>query len=91
MPRSFKTLWGIFSYEDCGGNFVAGIGVDNLSDWGCVEGSSGGCGKQVETTPTIGRVLAGEPHLFSAPDNMKMFLKLGGSRTGFYRVWNAGA
>jgi hypothetical protein len=34
VPRSFKTLWGIFGNEDCGRNFIACVRVDNLSDWG---------------------------------------------------------
>ena len=42
VPRSFKTFGGIFGYEDCGRNFVAGIGVDNLSDRRGVVRSRGG-------------------------------------------------
>ena len=34
VPRSLKTLGGIFGNEDCGRNFVPGVGVDNLSDRG---------------------------------------------------------
>ena len=85
VPRSFKTLGGIFSYEDCGRNFVAGIGVDNLSDWACGERSSGGRRKQVEATPAIGRVLVREPYFFSAPDNVKILAQL--SRGGASFCW----
>ena len=87
VPRSFKTLGGIFGYEDCGRNFVAGVGVDNLSDRGCVERSSGGRRKQMEATPAIRRVLVGKPYLFSAPDDMKMFEQVSGGRTSFYWGW----
>jgi hypothetical protein len=72
VPRSFKTLGGIFGNGNCGRNFVAGVGVDNLSDRRGVVRSSGGSRKQMEATPAIRRVLVGEPYLFSAPDNVKM-------------------
>ena len=87
MPRSFKTLWGIFGCEDCGRNFVAGVGVDNLSDRGCVERLSGGRRKQVEATPAIGRVLVGKPYFFASPDDMKMFVQLSGDGASFYWGW----
>ena len=87
VPRSFKTLGGIFGCEDCGRNFVAGIGVDNLSDWGYVVRSSGGGGKQMEATPAIGRVLVGKPYFFASPNDMKMFAQLRGSRTSFCWGW----
>ena len=87
VPRSLKTLWGIFGNEDCGRNFITGVGVDNLSDWGRVVRSSGGSRKQVKATPSIGRVLVGEPYLFSAPDDMKMFAQLSGGRTSFCWCW----
>ena len=34
VPRSLKTLGGICGNGDYGTNFVAGVGVDNFSDWG---------------------------------------------------------
>ena len=37
----------------------------------------------MEATPAIRRVLVGEPYFFSAPDDMKMFAQLSGSRTSF--------
>ena len=49
--------------------------------------SSGGSGKQVEATPAVGRVLVGKPDLFSAPDDMKMFVQLSGGRTSFCWGW----
>jgi hypothetical protein len=84
VPRSFKTLGGFLGYEDCGTNFVAGVGVDNLSDRRGVVRMSGCSRKQVKPTPAIGRVLVGEPYLFASPDDMKMFAQLSGSRTSFY-------
>ena len=84
VPRSFKTLGGFLGYEDCGTNFVAGVGVDNLSDRGCVVRSSGGSRKQMEATPAIGRVLVGKPYFFASPNDMKMFAQLSGSGASFY-------
>ena len=49
--------------------------------------SSGGSRKQVKATPAIRRVLVGKPYLFSAPDDMKMFVELSGGRTSFYWGW----
>ena len=87
VPRSFKTLGGFLGYEDCGRNFVAGVGVDNLSDRGCVVRSSGGSRKQMEATPAIGRVLVGEPYFFSAPDDMKMLAQLRRGGASFCWGW----
>ena len=83
VPRSFKTLRGIYSNGDYGTNFVAGVGVDNLSDRGGVVKLSGCRRKQVKATPAIGRVLVGEPYFFASPNDMKMFAQLSGSRTSF--------
>ena len=87
MPRSLKTLGGIFGNEDFGRNFIAGVGVDNLSHWGCVERLNRGRRKQMEATPAIGRVLVGEPYFFASPDDMKMFVQLSGGGTSFYWGW----
>ena len=87
MPRSLKTLGGIFGNEDFGRNFIAGVGVDNLSHRGCVERLNRGRRKQMEATPAIRRVLVGKPYLFSAPDDMKMFEQMSGGRTSFYWGW----
>ena len=87
MPRSFKTLGRIFGNEDCGRNFVAGVGVDNLSDRRGVVRMSGCSRKQVKPPPAIGRVLVGEPYLFASPDDMKMFVQLSGGGTSFYWGW----
>ena len=87
MPRSLKTLGGIFGNEDFGRNFIAGVGVDNLSHRGCVERLNRGRRKQMEATPAIGRVLVGKPYLFSAPDDMKMFAQLSRSVASFCWGW----
>jgi hypothetical protein len=87
VPRSLKTLGGIFGNEDFGRNFIAGVGVDNLSHRGCVERLNRGRRKQMEATPAIGRVLVGEPYFFASPDDMKMFVQLSGGGTSFYWGW----
>jgi len=65
-----------------GGDFVAGEGVGNFADGLTLFGFGGEGGKEGESAPTVGGVLASEPGGISTANDQKIFTKESGLGAG---------